>query len=120
MAMTDFVAHSARDYRATAKPAGGILRRGNVRSDRSPDRRPALLECDDASFGPFGGVDYELKEGRFGPGTLDGRIPIVPAIRPFRDAPDERRIRPARKAAVCPGCGIVPPKSAKCAQCWDV
>ena len=117
--MEDFVRHSARDYRATAKPAGGILRRGNVRSDRSPDRRPALLETDGYSFDPFGGVDYSNREGRFGTGRLGDPIPVVAASRPFRDAPDERRKRAARKTYVCPGCGIVPPRSGKCDQCWD-
>ncbi len=118
MAMTDFVAHSARDYRATAKAPGGMLTRGNSRNSGSRDDRSALIEVDDFAFAPFGGVDFELRPGRFGDGTLSGRIPVVPAIRPYRDSDDEPRKRPASKPVVCPGCGIVPPRSGRCDQCW--
>lgn len=48
---------------------------------------------------------------------LQERIPVRMAHRPYRDA-EYVPAGKVSKTAVCPGCGIVPPRGMQCDQCW--
>lgn len=98
-------AHAQRIYRAngTSHRQPGMFTRGNRGRHILHDDRPAILAAD----------------ARYGSLALGDRVPVVAAHRPFRELPDQR-VKVISRAAVCPGCGIVPPAGSgrKCDQCW--
>jgi hypothetical protein len=104
--------NSARTIRVTRDKVGSF-RRGNRNSDGLLGR--TTLEHDDSIFDKG---HYVPETGRFGTGFLNDPIPVVTASQPYADTPFEARKRAPRKVYVCPGCGIVPPRSGKCDQCW--
>lgn len=88
--------HGLRDFRGSAKSPGGAFTRGSR-----------------GSWGKTaGGI---LPRATV---ALDESIPVVAARRPWRELPDAR-VKVISRAAVCPGCGIVPPRARKCDNCWE-
>lgn len=127
---TDYVPNGRRKIRANGARTTGMATRGNRYAPASADRRAALLETGDFGYAaprrlPSGRVvapTYTVLEGRFGDGTLSGRVPVVAAIRPMADASEEGGNGPIarrRGTRICPGCGCEKTRrNAKACFCW--
>lgn len=91
--------NNARRYRACNPPSVGAFTRGSA---PIRDNRAQL---------------WALSHPQMTDLTLTDSVPVVTMSRPWRDL-TFTPATPGDTEHVCPGCGIVPPRSKPCDQCW--